>query len=66
MNGREDYKSFVIHAEALEVGNLWTWRCRVETLGEFIPEGPEIHRSANSAFLSGIAHGKKRVDDFLK
>jgi len=66
MKDREDYKGFVIDVEAAEsAGGLWTWRCRVETLGEFTPERPEIHRFAESAARSSMTHGKRRVDDFL-
>jgi phenylpropionate dioxygenase-like ring-hydroxylating dioxygenase large terminal subunit len=70
MKKRQDYKGFIVDITAEQAGFLWTWTGLVKrddgtTLENFIPEGPEVHRSAESALHSGIANGKKRVDGFL-
>jgi len=70
MKKREECKGLIIDARASEMHGLWTWRCWIEKpdgtkLGEFIPEGPEVHRSAEGALSSAIANGKKRIDDEL-
>jgi hypothetical protein len=71
MKKREEYEGFIIEAQVSELHGLWTWRYWIEKpdctiLGEFIPEGPEVHRSAESALSSAIANGKKRIDNGFK
>ena len=69
MKERLDYNGFVIDAQAFQLQGLWTWKYWLEKhdgtkLGEFIPEGPELHRSVEGALSSAFANGKKRVDGF--
>jgi hypothetical protein len=66
-----DYKNFAIEAETFGLQGLWKWEYRLEKtdgiqLGKFIQEGPEVHRSAESALSSAIANGKEKIDGFTR
>jgi len=68
MKERTLYNGFIIEAEASKPQALWTWRCWLEKpdgakLGVFLPEGPEVHHSAESALSSATANGKRRIDN---
>jgi len=61
------YKDFTIDAEAFKPQGLWTWQYWLEkngaaNTGPHIPEGPEAHYTAQSAFASAFENAKRRID----